>query len=81
VGSPVEVGIPLTMRRNVAGGEEVVKPIDYRSNHKAASWKRGMRCSSDMIHSNRSAFWEHLGQVERDCAFQETTLPKAVHLG
>jgi hypothetical protein len=48
------VGIPLTKRMNVAGGEEVVKPIDYRSIHKAASLKRGMRYSSDTIHSNRN---------------------------
>jgi hypothetical protein len=53
-GKPVEVGTPLTKRRNVAGGEEVVKPIDYRSIHKAASLKRGMHCSSGTIHSNQN---------------------------
>jgi len=51
---PAEVGIPLTKRRNVAGGEEVVKPIDCRSIHKAASLKGETNCSSGAIHSNRN---------------------------
>jgi hypothetical protein len=53
-GNPVEVGIPLKKRMNVAGAEEVVKPIDYRSIRKAASLKRGTDCSSGTIRSNQS---------------------------
>ena len=77
---PAGAGSLLTRRKSVEGGEEVVKPIDYRSIRMAASWKRGKSWQTGMTHSNQSELLEHLDQVLRDFAFLGTTSLRAVHL-
>jgi hypothetical protein len=63
------VGIRQKKLRNDVGGEEVVKPIDYRTIRTVASLMlRGMNWLIGTIHSSRNELEEHSYRVEEGSA-------------